>query len=249
MVTPAGTSARFARLAAAQAWFRARRGLIAVVFLLAVFVVLTLIAKSTSLRELDADVSRFVQRGESRPLTAVARAFTILGNGPALFTVAAAAFLWLWRERKPVGGVLLVAAILGHVLNLGLKTIVNRPRPGEADAVETLFATHGSSFPSGHAMTAVMFFGFLAVLIEVHVQSRPLRRWLIVMTSMLALGVCLSRVYLGNHFTSDIIGGIAAGLLFLFAWVLAYRRWGAKEFAPAPSNESDGGAAPDAATV
>lgn len=209
---------------------------------------LTIIAKAPALREWDADVSRFVQRGESPVLTAVARGFTILGNGPMLFGVAIPAFAWLWRERKPVGGTLLVAAILGHILNVALKALVNRPRPNEADEVAKLFETHGSSFPSGHAMTAVMFFGFLAVLFEVHVRSRPLRRVLIGVTSLLALGVCLSRVYLGNHFTSDIVGGIAAGLLFLFAWVLAYRQWGAKEFAPAVSNETDGGA-PNAATI
>ncbi|MBC8137256.1 MAG: phosphatase PAP2 family protein [Fibrella sp.] len=239
---------RFARLATAQAWLRAQRGTIAVLFLLGIFVLLTVIAKSPGLRDWDADVSRFVQRGESAPLTAVARAFTILGNGSALFIVSIPAFAWLWRARKPVGGLLLVAAILGHVLNIGLKALVNRPRPNEADEVAKLFETNGSSFPSGHAMTAVMFFGFLAVLLEVHVRSRPSRRLLIGLTTFLALGICLSRVYLGNHFTSDIMGGIAAGLLFLFAWVMVYRRWGAKEFAPAVSNETSSDAQ-NAATI
>ncbi len=232
---------RFARFVGAQAWLRARRGLIAVMLLLGIFVLLTVIAKSPGLRDWDADVSRFVQRGESAPLTAIARAFTILGNGPVLLGVSVPALVWLWRARKPVGGTLLVAAILGHILNVALKALVNRPRPGAADEVDKLFETHGSSFPSGHAMTAVMFFGFLAVLIEVHVRSRPLRRVLITLTSFLALGICLSRVYLGNHFTSDIVGGIAAGLLFLFTWVVAYRRWGAKEFAPVVSNGTGGG--------
>ena len=239
---------RFARFAAAQAWVRARRGLLAVMVLFVLFVALTVIAKSSDLRGWDAEVSRFVQRGESGPLTAVARGFTILGNGLGLFLVALPALVWLWRTRKPVGGLLLVAAILGHVLNLGLKAIVGRPRPNEADAVAKLFETSGSSFPSGHAMTAVMFFGFLAVLIEVHVRSRPLRRILIALTVLLALGICLSRVYLGNHFTSDIVGGIASGLLFLYAWVMAYRRWGAKEFAPAVSKETNGGTE-NAATI
>lgn len=214
--------------------------MLAVGFLLIIFIGLTLIAKSPDLREWDAYVSRFVQRGESAPLTAIARGFTQLGNGPALFIVSLPAFIWLWREKKPVGGTLLVAAILGHILNIGLKAIVNRPRPNETDEVAKLFETNGSSFPSGHAMTAVMFFGFLAVLLEVHVRSRQLRRILIALTVFIALGICLSRVYLGNHFTSDIVGGIASGLLFLFAWVLMYRRWGAKEFAPAVSNDSDG---------
>lgn len=239
---------RFARLAAAQAWVRARRGLLVVMVLFVLFVSLTVIAKSTELRGWDAEVSRFVQRGESAPLTAVARALTVLGNGLGLFLVALPAFVWLWRTRKPVGGFLLVAAILGHILNIALKAIVGRPRPNEADAVAKLFETSGSSFPSGHAMTAVMFFGFLAVLLQVHVRSRPLRRILIGLTMLLTLGICLSRVYLGNHFTSDIVGGIAAGLLFLYAWVMAYRRWGAKEFAPDVSKETDGGTE-NAATI
>lgn len=243
-----GEKQRFARLAAAQAWFRARRGLIAVVFLLGIFVLLTVVAKSPGLRDWDADVSRFVQRGESAPLTAIARAFTILGNGPVLLIVSLPALAWLWRTRKPVAGALLVAAISGHLLNIALKAAVNRPRPSEADEVAKLFETNGSSFPSGHAMTAVMFFGFLAVLIQVHVRSRPLRRLLIALTTFLALGICLSRVYLGNHFTSDIVGGIAAGLLFLFAWVVAYRRWGAEEFAPVVSN-NPGSDVPNAAAI
>ena len=230
---------RFAQLAAVQAWVRSRRGLLAVILLLAIFVFLTVIAKSPGLRAWDIGISRFIQQGASVPVTAVARTFTILGNGLALFLVSVPVFVLLWRAKKPVGAILFVASILGHILNIGLKAIVHRPRPNTADSIIRLFDTSGSSFPSGHAMTAVMFFGFLAVLIEVHIRSRPLRRLLIALNIFLIVGICGSRVYLGNHFLSDIIGGIAAGLLFLFAWFVAYRQWGAKEFAPAVVNEID----------
>ncbi len=83
-------------------------------------------------------------------------------------------------------------------------------------------------------MTAVMFFGFWAFLVGVHV-ARPERRYIGVAVLVLAaIAVCWSRVYVGNHFVSDIAGGAAAGLFFLFLWGAAYRSLGAAELAPPP---------------
>ncbi len=225
------------RPATRQSLLRVRHLEISVFVLLLVFASLACVAKSPALRAWDAGVSHVVQHNTFSFLTLAAEAFTVLGNGVGLAIIAVPVGLWLWRKRKPVGGVLLVGTISGHLLSVGLKSIVNRPRPGAIDDVPVLLHANGSSFPSGHALTAVLFFGFLAVLITSLVPNRPMRHLFITLSLVAASGICLSRIYLGAHFLSDVIAGIAAGLLFLLLWIEAYKRLAPKEFSPATAND------------
>jgi membrane-associated phospholipid phosphatase len=163
---------------------------------------------------LDHPVASLVAAHRTRALTMVMRAASTAG-GPVILgavTVAAGVVLGIiWRSRGPV----LVAAVSvagNSVLTLALKEAVARPRPPLSGA---LAAADGYAFPSGHAATAAAAFGVLAFLC-----AGPLRAWTARVAvwagaAMLTTLVGISRVYLGVHWTTDVLGGWAFGTLWL----------------------------------
>jgi undecaprenyl-diphosphatase len=138
---------------------------------------------------------------------------TTLGNGVVITMMVAivCAFLWLTNHRWSV--YLLLAGVLGgQVVNYLLKTAFDRPRP---DVAEWLAHVSTTSFPSGHAMSAIIAYGCVAFLVGRLEPTPALRRttWGVAIFIILAIGV--SRMYLGVHYPSDIAAGFIAGL----AWV------------------------------
>lgn len=112
------------------------------------------------------------------------------------------------------------AAMAGTgVLDAVLKHIIQRPRPPQA---ATFLHSDSFSFPSGHAMVSLVAYGMLAYLLVVFWGRRRLRRvTIIAVAAALALAIGFSRLYLGVHYFSDVIGGYAGGLLWLSACVTA----------------------------
>lgn len=163
---------------------------------------------------LDHPVAGFVAAHRTGALTMVMRAASTAG-GPVVLgavTVAIGVVLGIiGRSRAPV----LVAGVTvagNGVLTLALKQAVARPRPPLSGA---LAAADGYAFPSGHAATAAAASGVLAFLC-----AGPLRGWAARMAvwagaAMLTTLVGISRVYLGVHWTTDVLGGWAFGALWL----------------------------------
>jgi membrane-associated phospholipid phosphatase len=146
---------------------------------------------------------------------------TLLGN--AVFISSSTGILGLWfakRRRWGKLGFLFVCVGGAAALNLLLKFLVARPRPDFAQAYGQEL---GSSFPSGHAMISIAFYGALAFLLFVE-----LKRWrqkVLVISGVFAIAalVGFSRLYLGVHYLSDILAGWAAGALWLALCILAER--------------------------
>jgi membrane protein DedA with SNARE-associated domain/membrane-associated phospholipid phosphatase len=114
----------------------------------------------------------------------------------------------------------------GGLLDLVLKLVIRRPRPPGAAA----FLQHYSwSFPSGHAMGSLIGYGMLAyvlTLLWIHRRSAQIR--VVLGAALLIIAIGLSRLYLGVHYFSDVVGGYAAGVLWLSACISGIevaRRW------------------------
>lgn len=158
---------------------------------------------------LDDSILRWMAAHQSPLATTAALELTALGTGTVviMMTVVSGMFLALTGQRKPA--LLLVAATIGGLaLNLLLKLHYHRPRPHIFPWATNVVS---SSFPSGHAMNAVIVYGTIAYL-----AARLSRRWsLRVATQLLAVvvivGICTSRVYLGVHYPSDVLGGAIVG--------------------------------------
>ncbi|MGE5567412.1 MAG: phosphatase PAP2 family protein [Rhodospirillales bacterium] len=197
-------------------------GLSAAVFALFVFAWVADEMLEGNTRAFDQHVRLALNQHASPALTAAMRVFTFLGSPVAVAAIAAAALalFYYWRWRRAL--LLFVITLAGAaVLNAALKLAFHRPRPPD-----TFFhtATPASySFPSGHAMLSVCLFGTLAALISARLRSRAGRVavWLAAIALVLAIG--LSRIYLGVHYPSDVIGGYAAAVVWVAAVALADR--------------------------
>jgi len=148
------------------------------------------------------------------------RDLTSLGSPSvlALFVLAVAGSLAVRRQYHALG-LLLAATIGGVVLNELLKTAFARPRPPLAFH---LTEVRSMSFPSGHAMESAIIYLTMAALLARLVQPRRLRLYFIGLAFFLTFVVGVSRVYLGVHYPSDVLGGWTAGLAWaLLCWTVA----------------------------
>jgi len=171
---------------------------------------------------LDHPVAAFVAAHRTGTLTAVMRMASSAG-GPAVLgvvTVAVGVMLGiLWHRWAPV----LVAGVTvagNGVLTLALKQAIARPRPPLSGA---LAAADGYAFPSGHAAAAAAAFGVLAFLCAGPLRARAARVTMWAGAAMLTALVGISRVYLGVHWTTDVLGGWAFGVLWLAVVVTGSR--------------------------
>lgn len=174
---------------------------------------------------LDRSLYEAIYAGNRPALVSVARFFTALGGPTVLIAAGVAVWLWLWYAGKGrLGLVLLAIAMLGRGLSEVQKYWIGRARPG----LEThLVVVKTQSFPSGHANSSMIFYLTLALALAGNTRwARPAVAFAILMSLL----VGISRVMLGVHWPSDVIGGWSFGLL----WVLLTLRPAERLFAPAP---------------
>jgi undecaprenyl-diphosphatase len=169
--------------------------------------------------ELDRDVSLWFALHRQAWLT---QAMLLVSEAHGtVIVLAATAGIALWRawrrDRNAVRALFVVPAAM--LLNFGCKNVFQRARPVFDDPLVQL-ATY--SFPSGHAIASTVFYGTLWALAMSRLRSRALRIAVTVAAVLLVLLVCFSRVYLGAHYPSDVMAGMALGLLCL----LAFQHWG-----------------------
>lgn len=160
---------------------------------------------------LDRSVYEALYAGHRPVLLAVARIFTALGEPTVLIGACVVVALWLWHAgRGRLGLVLLLIAMIGRGLSEAQKYWIARARP---DLEPHLVVVKTQSFPSGHATSSMIF--YLALAIALTTNSRW-RRPAAAAATLLSLLIGISRVMLGVHWPSDVIGGWAFGML----WVL-----------------------------
>jgi undecaprenyl-diphosphatase len=154
---------------------------------------------------------------------------TALGTGTVVMMVVAVAALFLvLTQHKYSAMLLLISTFGGLVLNLVLKLGFNRPRP-------TIFVPEvhavSSSFPSGHAMSAAIVYGTVAYL-AARLHKRAWARALVMLAALIVIvAICISRLYLGVHYPSDVLAGVVIGLAwaaFCMATLEAIQKFGAR---------------------
>jgi len=150
-----------------------------------------------------------------------------------LLVVGVAALLWLADYRAEAGFAVLASASV--ILTETIKGLIDRPRP-DADLVTVLAGASGYSFPSGHTLFYVTFFGFLAyVAYALWKPGRMRTAVLVVSISLIAL-VGPSRIWMGQHWASDVLASYALGLTYLIVLVHLYRRYRFKRAPEQPAS-------------
>lgn len=162
----------------------------------------------------------WVSLHRSAGLTSVFGSATNLGSSAALASlVAIVAGILLLRKERASTAFLIVTVILGASLNLGLKMIYSRVRP---DLASALAVARWYSFPSGHAMDSFITFGALAYLALRQPWPWAGKSAGLAVALTCVIFVSASRVYLGVHWASDIVGAWSAGTVWLAFSVIAF---------------------------
>ncbi|MEV6962550.1 phosphatase PAP2 family protein [Streptomyces sp. NPDC051207] len=175
---------------------------------------------------LDGDISRTTHRwavGEPG-LTQACRILTDWVWDPwTMRLLCAAVAVWLLVRHAALRTAVWLAAVcaLGGLLQQGVKAAVDRPRPVWPDPVDS---AHYAAFPSGHAMTATIVCGLLLWLLHHYGAGRVLFRTALAVAVISVTGVGLTRVWLGVHWPSDVVGGWLLGALTVTLAVLAHGR-------------------------
>lgn len=193
---------------------RRRRALALIAVLLALFSILACFAHAPGLLHFDTAFTRTLQAGHTATSDAIAYAFTYMGSGGTMSWVCIVAALVAYRGGKTRAALFCLLSLLGLPLNVLLKQIVQRPRP-TADLVRVVYYQSGDSFPSGHAMGSTIVYGFLAYLAWIHLRHPIHRRFWALLLALLPIPISFSRIYLGVHWFSDIVGAWIFGLIVL----------------------------------
>lgn len=193
------------------------------IFAAAVFLSLTmLISRSSALVGWDRRISHLAVDHRTASMSSVAKITTQLGSGWAVIPIVIGAFALLMHHRRRVEAALLVASSLGTsgLVQL-LKWNIGRSRPPSA---QRLMHADGFAFPSGHSAQSIACYAALGVIVAGSARSSAVRKAAYVAAVAIALAVGWSRVYLGVHWATDVLGGWLLACTWLLA-LLAGREW------------------------
>lgn len=186
-----------------------------------VFIDLTEILQSKLITGFDQKVTDYIISFRSPELNKVFQFITELGDLYGYLILGALCGIGFYLKFKNWQYVLemLFVIIIAGLSNLALKQVINRARPDAAHlvAVETL------SYPSGHAMGAIAFYGFLIYLFYNFKMNAWLKSSIILIFGFLILAIGISRIYLGVHYPSDVIGGFIAGFIWIIFCIILFQ--------------------------
>jgi len=170
----------------------------------------------------DSTIYSYLSRYISKNLTWVMKAVSDLGSAPVLIAIAISGFIILRKSKKYYySKVIMINLVAVWVLNDTFKVVFHRQRPDILRLVEA----GGFSFPSGHSMISMGFYGFLIYLCNVNIEKGWERRIAVFLMSLLILFIGISRIYLGVHYASDVLAGFSAGLAWLVIFITLVNKY------------------------
>lgn len=173
---------------------------------------------------------------QSDDLVLQLKILSFLGSPVWFYVIVIPAVFWVWRRGHVRLAVFLVVTTLGGgLLDTIVKEAVGRARPSLVDPVAT---AHGKSFPSGHAMSSTVVYGAL-LMVFLPVIGRRYRPVVLGGAILLVLAIGFTRLALGVHFISDVLGGFVLGLAWLAASTAAFSTWRVERGRP-PVDISEG---------
>lgn len=184
------------------------------------FIDLTESIHSDVLASYDSKVTEFVTSFRNPGLNIFMQWITHVGDlygYIVLTTICTVLFYLKFRNWRYVLEMVFVLAISG-LSNSALKQVIDRARPD----VDHLVSVATLSYPSGHAMSAISFYGFLIYLIYNIRMRRVFKISLIILFSLMIFLIGVSRIYLGVHFPSDVAGGYIAGFIWIIFCVVLF---------------------------
>lgn len=145
--------------------------------------------------------------------------FKLITNlGGVYVLIAATIILGIFIKNNRVKHAIIINIIIITIFNQLLKYIVQRPRPIE----NRLIKESGYSFPSGHSMISMAFYGLIIYFCHKYIKNKSLKNICIIFFSILILLIGISRIYLGVHYASDVIAGFMISIAYLITFITVF---------------------------
>lgn len=180
---------------------------------LVIFISLIILLLMNKLSIIDEFVYSLIEPIICGPLTNLFRIITEFGDKFILITIVIIGFIIFDNKKNNI--YLGINLILSSLLNFIIKFIFVRQRPIGIN----LITESGYSFPSGHSMVSMAFYGFIIYLVNKSNLSSVTKRIISILLIILILLIGLSRIYLGVHYFTDVMAGISLGIIFLFLFI------------------------------
>lgn len=164
----------------------------------------------------DSTIYNFLMQSRNIKLNETVILLTELG-GFWVITILTIVLLITLKKKQKI--MVLSNVIIVTILNQLLKIVFMRPRP----EIMRLIEEQGYSFPSGHSMVSTAFYGLLIYLIYKNVKNKYIKYTLCTILSILILIIGLSRIYLGVHYASDVIGGVCFSIAYLIIFINVFK--------------------------
>ncbi len=183
---------------------------IKIILLIVLFIIWTFLIITNNISWFDNTIYNFIISFKSSTLTSIMKMITVLAN-PLTIIIFCLLFLipLIWQEKR--GLYIILLTIVSTLINLIVKNIIQRNRP----LILRLIEETGFSFPSGHAMGSICFYGGIIYLIKNSEMNKNIKLLIMMLLSFVILSIGISRIYLGVHYASDIVGGFILGFIVL----------------------------------
>lgn len=158
-----------------------------------------------------------VQNMRNDNLTNIFKIITNLGSAYSLIFIAIMSFLVIKDKRISIS--ISVNLMISTLLNFGLKNLIERPRP----IGYRLIDEKGYSFPSGHSMVSMAFYGLIIYFIWKKIENKKIRNLACTLLGILIILIGTSRIYLGVHYASDVIAGFLISIIYLIVFTTIYK--------------------------
>ncbi|WP_245864409.1 phosphatase PAP2 family protein [Paenibacillus donghaensis] len=189
----------------------------------ACFVFIAVLVQLDRAAAFDLAIIHAVQSAESAPLTSLAKSLSLVGSTQLAIVISLVVMglLFLLLKHRVEIVLFLWVGLGSQVLNTLMKLWFRRERPDLHRMIEQA----GFSFPSGHSMAAFSLYGVTAFLLWRHLRSRRERVVLILLVVFMTGGIGWSRIYLGVHYPSDVIGGYAVSGAWLMLSITLFQKY------------------------
>ena len=182
------------------------------IILIGLFIILTILVKLGLTEKFDTFVYNIVTVNMNDTLTSFYKACTFLGSTVFMVSLCIILFIiFIILKRKDIAFIEAIVLIISTIVNNVVKLIIRRERPN----VLRLVTEKSFSFPSGHTMASVSMYGILIYIISKSKLDKRLKVLLNTFLSIIPIFVMLSRVYLGAHFTTDVLGASILSIALL----------------------------------
>lgn len=183
-----------------------------IIILSCIFIIWTILVITNNLTLFDDKIYQFIISFQNDTLTNIMKVITSLANPLTIVSLCLISLLSLiWKYKASI--YLIIVTIITTLFNFLTKNIVLRTRPNHLRLIEET----GYSFPSGHAMGSIAFYGFIIFLLSKSKINKNLKIFLSVIIGLTIFLIGISRIYVGVHYPSDIIGGFLLGYIILIS--------------------------------